>query len=51
MKRPKIATVKISWIDEYGEEHNVQYSENELEEAEIQIGLWTGNITLSDLEP
>ena len=51
MNRPKIAKILIQWIDENGEEHNLDFNENTLEDAETIIGLMTGNICEADLEP
>lgn len=51
MERPKIATVTVKWIDEYGHEHIRSFSETTLEEAEELLGLMTGNITENDLLP
>jgi len=51
MKRPKLANVQIHWIDEIGDEHQAHFTEATLEEAETLLGLMTGNICESDLQP
>jgi len=47
----KKAKIVIEWTDEKGKKHCKEFNENTLEEAETIIGLMTGNICLSDLEP
>ena len=42
---------KVEVTDEKGKKHCKEFNENTLEEAETIIGLMTGNICLSDLEP
>lgn len=51
MKRPSNVTVTIKWLDDYNVWQEVVYNEPELEAAETLIGLMTGNICESDLEP
>ena len=50
MKKPRIVSIKINWMDSEGEEHYEEYNENTLEEAETLIGLMNGNITEEDLK-
>jgi len=50
-KIPKKAEVIIKWTDDKAEQHEVKYNETEIENAEIHIGLMTGNICEGDLEP
>ena len=51
MKKPKQVTVIIEWTDEKDEQHKVVYENEDIENAEIHIGLMTGNICEADLEP
>jgi len=51
MKRPKQVKVIIEWIDDEDEQHTVVYENDDIENAEIHIGLMTGNVCEADLEP
>ena len=45
------AKIVIEWTDKKGKKHKKEFNQDTLEEAETIIGLMTGNICLSDLEP
>jgi len=51
MKRPKKVKVILQWTDDNGEEKEVIYEGDDIESAEIQLGLWNGTITEDDLLP
>ena len=51
MKRPKIATIKIQWLDKNEEWQFAEFDQTTLEEAEELISLMNGNITEEDLKP
>jgi len=51
MDRPEIATITIHYIDKYGEEHNLKFSETTLEQAYEILGLMIGEHTEEDLKP
>ena len=51
MKRPKTVKVIIQWTDDDNEQHEIVYENEDIENAEIHIGLMTGNICEGDLEP
>lgn len=50
MKKPKIATVNIQWIDEHGNEHQRNYTENTLEIALTLLLLMTGHLGEDDFK-
>lgn len=50
MNRPKIASIKIHWIDELGDEQCLYFNEDELETAHDLIGLMIGEISEGDLQ-
>lgn len=51
MERPKNVVVIIKWVDEENAIQERQFNELDLEHARELIGLMTGDVTESDLEP
>jgi len=51
MKKPKQIKVTIEWIDDEDEQHTVIYGNDDVENAEIHLGLMNGTICEDDLEP
>ena len=50
MEDIKTAKILIQWVDKNNKEHELNFNEQTLEEAETIIGLMTGNICEADLE-
>ncbi len=51
MESPKKITITIEWTDNRDVIRKMIYTEKDLESDETLIGLMTGNIKESDLEP